>query len=250
WRLPSRVRVVLEAALRDADVIMEPEPAVELWAAGVLGASAMAAAITPGMAIPVAVGALVGAPVALRLARSRRERRFSAALPAALEQVAAELRGGGTVASAVERLSSTDDVVATDLRRVHVRTQLGLALTDALAGWPADHDAPGVRASAAALSVAATMGGSAAEAIDGLAATLRHRLDAVAEARALSSQARLSAVVVGTAPLGYLAFSSLVDPGAVTVLFASGVGRVCLVLGLGLEALAALWIRRIVASES
>ncbi|MFI5054594.1 MAG: hypothetical protein ACHQDE_09555, partial [Acidimicrobiia bacterium] len=42
WRLPSRVRVVLEAALRDADVIMEPEPAVELWAAGVLGAAAMA----------------------------------------------------------------------------------------------------------------------------------------------------------------------------------------------------------------
>jgi Flp pilus assembly protein TadB len=77
---------------------------------------------------------------------------------------------------------------------------------------------------------------------------LRHRLDAVAEAHALSAQARLSAVVVGAAPLGYLAFSAMVDARAVTALVGTGVGRVCLVAGLALEALAALWIRRILRS--
>ncbi len=131
---------------------------------------------------------------------------------------------------------------------MHQRTQLGLPLAQALAGWPADHDAPGVRAAAGALAVAATMGGRAADAIDGLASSFRHRLDAVAEARSLSAQARLSAVVVGAAPLGYLAFSALVDPAAVTALVDTGVGRVCLLVGLGLEALAALWIRRILRS--
>jgi tight adherence protein B len=70
----------------------------------------------------------------------------------------------------------------------------------------------------------------------------------MAEARSLSAQARLSAIVVGAAPLGYLAFAALVDPGSVTALVATGVGRVCLVLGLGLEVLAALWIRRILRS--
>ena len=135
--------------------------------------------------------------------------------------------------------------MAFDLRRVRTRTRLGLPLTDALATWPVDHDAPGVRAAAGALSVAATMGGRAAGAIDGLATSLRHRLDAIAEARSLSAQARLSAVVVGAAPLGYLAFAALVDPGAVDLLVTTGVGRVCLVVGLGLEALAGLWIRRI-----
>jgi len=135
-------------------------------------------------------------------------------------------------------------------RRVHEhgRTQLGLPLADALAAWPAEHDAPGVRAAAGALAVATTVGGRAADAIDGLAASLRDRLDAMAEARSLSAQARLSAVVVGAAPLGYLAFAALVDPGAVTALVSTGVGRVCLAVGLGLEALAALWIRRILRS--
>ena len=235
-------------ALRDADLAWSPEQAVEYWAIAVVAVTSVAAAFAPALALPSALAVVVGGPVALRLARTRRERRFAAALPIALEQVAAELRGGGTVAVAVERLAGDPGAVGPDFRSVHVRTQLGLPLEDALAGWPTDHDVPGVRAAAGALSVAAAMGGRAAEAIDGLAASLRHRLDAIAEAHALSAQARLSAVVVGAAPLGYLAFSAMVDPRAVTALIDTGVGRVCLGVGLGLEGLAALWIRRILRS--
>jgi tight adherence protein B len=249
WRLPERVRIPLARTLHDADVRTDPETAIGMWLVGVVAIAALTSSIVPGMAIPAGVAALIAGPVALRVGRTRRERRFGAALPGALEQVAAELRGGGTVAGAVDRLARSDSPVADDLRRVHVRTRLGLGLGDALEGWPAEHDALGVRAAAGALAVATTIGGRAADAIDGLASSLRHRLDASAEARALSAQSRLSAVVVGAAPIGYLAFAGLIDPGSVTTLVGTGVGRVCLVLGLALEALAALWIRRIVRSE-
>ena len=248
WRLPSRVRVPLVSALRDADVAWTPEAAIEYWGIGVVAAGLLAVALSPVLVVPAVLAVVVAGPVALVLTRTRRERAFATGLPVALEQVAAELRGGGTVANAIDRLALGSNAVAADLRRVHVRTRLGLSLADALGGWPVDHDAPGVRAAAGALAVATTMGGRAADAIDGLASSLRHRLDAVAEARSLSAQARLSAVVVGAAPLGYLAFSAMVDPAAVTALVATGVGRVCLVVGLALEALAALWIRRILRS--
>jgi len=248
WRIPARWRGPLARALHDADVPWTPEQAVEHWAIGVAAVGLLAAALAPALAVPAAVAVALAGPVALGTARTRRERRFAVELPAALEGVAAELRGGGTVAAAVERLAHGGGVVGRDLHRVHVRTRLGLPLEDALAGWPQEHDAPGVRAAAGALSVAAAMGGKAGDAIDGLARSLRSRLDAMAEARALSAQARLSALVVGAAPLGYLAFSALVDPPAVTALVDTGVGRVCLVLGLGLEALAGLWIRRILGS--
>ena len=46
---------------------------------------------------------------------------------------------------AVERLAGDPRSGGARLRSVHVRTQLGLPLEDALAGWPADHDVPGVR---------------------------------------------------------------------------------------------------------
>jgi tight adherence protein B len=238
----------LLAALRDADVPWTPEEAVEYWAVALAAASLLAAALSPVLAVPAALAVLGAGPIALVLAASRYEHAFAAALPGALEQVAAELRGGGTVAAAVDRLAGGSGVVGADLRRVRVRTELGVPLAQALAGWPADHDAPGVRAAAGALAVATTMGGRAADAIDGLASSLRHRLDAAAEARSLSAQARLSAVVVGAAPLGYLAFSALVDPAAVTTLVDTGVGRGCLLVGILLEALAALWIRRILRS--
>ena len=197
WRVPRRLRERLVDALRDADLTWTPEEAVEHWGIAAVAVALVAAALSPVFAIPAVLATVVAGPAALVLARSRRERAFAAGLPPALEQVAAELRGGGTVASAVDRLAAGPGAVAADLRRVHGRSQLGLPLADALAAWPVEHDAPGVRAAAGALAVATTMGGRAADAIDGLASSLRHRLDAVAEARSLSAQARLSAVVVG-----------------------------------------------------
>jgi len=248
WRLPARVREPLVRALERADMSVDPEQAVTTWAVGALAAATLAVAFSPSLVVLVLVGAVAGPPVAGRIASGRRERRFAAALPRALETVAADLRGGATVPQAVARFSESTSPVAPDLRRVTARAALGLTFTDALVGWPREHDTSAVRSAAGALAVAAAMGGPAADAIDGLASSLRHRLDAVAEARALSSQARLSAIVVGAAPLGYLAFSALVDPGAVDALVGTGVGRCCLAVGLGLEGLAALWIRRIVAS--
>jgi tight adherence protein B len=249
WRVHHRLRPVVARALEHADVTRTPEEAIELWGVGALAVVVLALAVAPGMLVLAVVGSGVAGPAWLWCARERRERRFERALPGALEQVASELRGGGTVPDAVARLAASESLVAADLHRVRTRTELGLSLTDALTGWPAEHDAPGVRAAAGAFAVAATLGGRAADAIDGLASSLRQRLDAVDDARAQSSQARLSAVVVGAAPVGYLVFSSLVDPGTVTVLVGTGIGRVCLAVGLGLEALAALWIRRIVRAE-
>jgi tight adherence protein B len=248
WRVHARIRRRLVAALRDADITSTPEEVVEYWAIALVAVAILGAALSPVLALSAVVAGVLVPPVLLVVLRGRRERAFAAALPVALEQIAAELRGGGTVAAAVERLAAGGGAVAPDLRRAHTRTRLGLALPVALAGWPLEHDVPGVRAAAGALAVAATMGGRSADAIDGLAASLRHRLDAVAEARSLSAQARLSAVVVGAAPLGYLAFSALVDPGAVSALVGTSVGRACLVIGLALQALAGWWIRRILRS--
>ena len=94
------------------------------------------------------------------------------------------------------------------------------------------------------------MGGRSADALDGLATSLRDRLGVAAEARALSSQARMSAIVVGGAPVAYIVWSAVVDPHALQVLTGTLFGRVCLGLGLGLEVLGGWWMRSIVRSGS
>jgi tight adherence protein B len=248
WRLPARLRTRLSRALLDADVAMEPEAACELWLGAAAVVPVLALVSAPALALPALSCVLVGGPVLLLLTRGRARRRFAIELPQALEHVASHLRGGGTVAQAIAVLADGVGPVAADLRRVRARTALGLGITEALAAWPAERDLAEVRAAAGALVVAATLGGRSAAALEGLAASLRDRLVVAAEARSQSAQARLSAIVVGAAPLGFVAFSSVVDPGTVQLLVTTAAGRVCLVLGLGFELLAALWMRRILTS--
>ena len=182
-------------------------------------------------AVVAVLAVLVGGPGRARLARSRRERALRARrCPGALEQVAAELRGGGTVAAARRHARRRRRSVAPDLRRVRTRTQLGLPLERRTGrGGRPSTTRPACGPRPARSRWPHRWAGAPPTPSTGSPTSLRHRLDAVAEARALSAQARLSAVVVGAAPLGYLAFSALVDPRAVDALVGTGVGRVCLV---------------------
>ena len=225
---------------------LSPEAACELAGAVAGAAGIVAFAVAPPVAPLAALAVLLAGPVALRLSRDRAGRRFEVALPAALEDVAAVLRGGGTVSDGVMSLAASDSPVAADLRRVRARSELGVGLADALGRWPGERDVDGVRAAAGALAVATTMGGCAADAIDGLAGSLRDRLGAAAEARALSAQSRMSAGVVGVAPIAYLTLSTVVDPQSTGTLLTTTPGRVCLGLGLALELVGAWWMRRIV----
>ena len=245
WRIPPRARDWLERALADAAIDLDPESVCEIVAVIVASAAMLTYAVSPGLLLVVVPLLLAGGPIALRVARDRAQHRFVTALPAGVEQVAAALRGGAGVGEALAAVTEAGGPLAPDLARAQARAALGVSVTDALAAWPDERPLPSVRAVAGALAVASTIGGRAADALDGLATSLRERLGAVAEARALSAQSRLSAVIVGAAPLGYLLFSAALDPSSVDALVTTHVGRVCLVAGVVCEVLAALWMRRI-----
>ena len=247
--LPGRLRAPLARSLAEAEVGVAPEDAVRLWVAGTAGAVLIGSSVSPPLGLLAGVAMVVGAPVALRLGAGRRTANLVAALPGLLDQVAADLRGGGTVSGALDRIADGPGRLAPDLAIVRSRTRLGLDLVDALSRWAAERPLDGFAEAAGALAVATTTGGRAATAITGLAASLRDRLATVAEARALSAQARASAVVVGVAPLAYLVFAAIVDPASVTVLVGTTFGRLCLVAGLTLDGLAALWMRRLLRFE-
>lgn len=245
WRLPAGARARLTRALTAADLEIEPEHAIELWLGGIAVGAVLAGALAPGLVVPVVVFAFVGGPVCLRLARGRRRRREAAAVPGALEHVASELRAGATVHDGLSTLADGAGPLALDLRRLRTRAGLGVGLDEALRAWAHESPLSEVRAAAGALAVAATVGGRAADALDGLAASLRDRHAAQAEAQSLSAQSRLSAIVVGAAPVAYLTFSAVIDPTGLREVVATTAGRICLAVGFGLEVLAALWMRRI-----
>ncbi|MDQ3946419.1 MAG: type II secretion system F family protein [Actinomycetota bacterium] len=165
--------------------------------------------------------------------------------PAVLDQLAAHLRAGGTVHSGLRDLAVDAGHLDAGLRRVAESVEGGGGVPDALSAWRAERPAPDVAVVAAALEVAHCAGGAVAGPLEGLAAGLRDRIEGARELRAQSAQARMSAWVMGLAPLGALGLSLLSDHRVVAALVGTAGGRACLLAGFGLEALAAAWMRRV-----
>jgi tight adherence protein B len=182
------------------------------------------------------------------LSRHRRSRLVAVAVPETLEQIASELRAGGTIATAVHRVATGEGSLAHDFARMQARANLGASFSDAIRVWRTERRAYGVDAAAGALALCNGLGGRSADALDGLASSLRARLAVLAEARAQSAQARTSAVVIGSAPIAYLACTAAFDHRSLDALVSTAGGRLCAGVGLALETLGALWMRRIILS--
>lgn len=249
--VPSGLVARIDRALDAAAIDVPAERALSTWAwSATVGAALGFGFGGPQAALGMAVVVAVGVPVVVLAMHERRAREVATAVPETLERVASELRSGGTVAVAIGAVATGDGPLARDMARVDTRVRLGASLVEALGAWTAERAVPGVDASAGALAMCSSVGGRSADALDGLATSLRDRLGVAAEARALSSQAQMSALVVGGVPIAYIAWSAVVDPRGVQVLTGTLIGRCCLVLGLALEALGAWWMRRIVRSGS
>ena len=242
----------LRARLDDADVHLDPGRVGRVWRGALVGAVAGGLVVGgPGLAV-VAGLAVAGAPaVALRLARGRAQARYAAALPAALEAVAAGLRSGASLVVALgEAATASPPRLAGDLAEIVARTARGSTLVEALESWPARRPWPPVRLAVAALCLGVETGGAQARAIDGVAATLRDQAAVAGEVRALTSQVRASAAVISLAPLGFGAVAAVADPRSAAFLLRTPVGLACLATGLVLDAVAALWMARLCRSPA
>lgn len=247
--LPRAVDARLGAALLAADVSIDAGAAIQIWLLAALAGGCLAVGIEPVFAPAAIASVLIGGPVSLFVARHRGAQRRTAELPVALELVASELRTGGTVAGAIAALGRAEGPLAAEFLRIDRRCALGAALDGALGAWARERADPAVSSAAGALAVAAATGGRAADALDGLASSLRDRSEIAAEGRALSAQARMSAVVVGSLPVAYLAASAIFDPRQVRILTHTTFGLLCLVVGLTLEGLAGIWIRALLRQD-
>jgi tight adherence protein B len=245
-RARGRAPSWLGTRLGDLDVAVSPDLVWRAWMAAVIVVPA-AALLFGGVPLAVLAGVAVTAtPVGVwRANRGRRDARLTAGLPGALEALARSLRSGAGLRAAIgEAGSATPAPLRTELLRV-ARTAEAEGVVAALEAWAARRPVPGVRLAVAALCLGAETGGAQARAIDGVATTLRQRLSAAAEARALASQARVSAAVIALAPLAFCALASSTDTRVASFLFRSGAGAAVLTAGLVLDAAGALWMARL-----
>jgi tight adherence protein B len=183
--------------------------------------------------------------------RGRGDECYLRALPDALASLARALRAGTPFASALrEAADSTSTTVGRDLVAAADELGHGRPVADVLAEWSSRRPILGVRLTVAALLMGTEVGGSRARAVDRVASRLRDQAAAAREVQALSIQARLSAVVIGGAPVAFAGLGMVGDGAVAHFLLATPAGWACLVGGLGLDVAAALWMRRIVRAAA
>lgn len=244
-RAPDWARARLTAALPgwDADVAWTAWLAVAAlstvvgWAVG-----------GPTLAVLAAAGVAAGPPMAEAGLRRRAMRHAAMAVPEAMETAARALRAGASLPAALSDAAAagSSPIVATVLADIATAAARGQPLVDALEERRADDSGvPGLRLAFTALALAAETGGPQAAALDGVAATLRQRLAARAEAVALGSQARTSALVIALAPPGFAVLSSAADRRNAEFLLRTPLGVALLALGLALDGAGVLWMTRL-----
>ncbi|WP_436794523.1 type II secretion system F family protein [Actinospongicola halichondriae] len=233
--------------LVDAGVEADPAFCLHLWIA-TMALSLAATVVTLGGLVAFATLA-VGAPVALLAARGRGDRLRNGQLPIAFDMVASSLRGGAALATAVGDAAKIGGRIGPEFETMARRSRDGMPLAGVVGEW-ARGGGRETALAGAALSMAATVGGAGADAIESAAASLRERAAATAEVAALSVQARLSAAVLTFAPLGFTFLLVSVDPTSARFLLATPAGWACLAVGGVLDLAGALWMHRLVVRAS
>jgi tight adherence protein B len=255
-RAPRRARSLRQPPARLArelatlELAFDPARAWRVWQYATVGVALGGTALI-GLVFGLLLAVLVaGAPLAAWLVlRNRADAAYDATLANALDAAGRSVRSGGSLAQAVaEAATSVRGTVGADLTRIAAAVERGRPFTDALAVWRAERDRPSVRLSVGALVLATQTGGPPARVIEDVAVAIRTRQQVAREANALASQARLSAVVVGIAPLGFMLVTCITDARNAHMLFGTPIGVTCVVVGLMLDGLGALWMHRMSAA--
>lgn len=231
----------------DAGIDGDVRTPLRLWAIAVAVAITASAVVDGGIIVLLVV--VVGPPAAVVAARGRGDRLRAAQVPAALDVVAGSLRGGSALPTALADAASVGGRLGAELETMTRHVRDGRPLPEVVEEW-ARADDPATALAGASLTLAASVGGPGADAVEAAAASLRERAAIEGEVAALSVQARLSAVILSVAPLGFAVLLVSLDPTSARFLLATPAGWACIVVGLVLDLAGAAWMQRLVRGAS
>jgi tight adherence protein B len=198
----------------------------------------------PGLAcllIGIALGLLLP-HVYIGILGKRRLNKFNAYFSEAIDLIVRGLRSGLPVTESIKAVGrEISDPVGTEFRLISDSIAFGMTLQEALWSAASRIDIPEYRFFAITLGIQQETGGNLAETLDNLSQVLRRRRQMKLKIKALSSEAKASAYIIGSLPFimfGIImaenhryAMQLFIDPRGWVML---GCGFACYGLGIGI----------------
>ena len=139
--------------------------------------------------------------------------------------------------------------LALELRRMLRDANLGLSAEESLNALGERIDSPDLEMVLTAINIQRAVGGNLAEVLEQVAFTMRERERIRGEIRTLTSQQKMTGIVIGGLPVGLGLLFMLINPDYMGLLFTEMAGRMMLVAAVGLEVLGIVFIKKILAIE-
>ena len=182
--------------------------------------------------------------------RGRRLKAFNSSLPDTLQLMAGSLQAGLSLAQSVDAIvKEGTEPIAGEFTRVLIETRLGVSLEDALEGITERFDSKDFAWVVMAIKIQRQVGGNLAELLNTVAGTIREREYMRRQVAALAAEGKLSAIVLGGLPPGFLTYLLIVNGDYVMPMFTDPRGWVMLGGGGLLLSVGAFWMSRMVKVE-
>jgi tight adherence protein B len=200
-------------------------------------AIALCSHLAPAPAVLVGLAAGFGLPhVAIGFLARRYRGRFIAVLPEAVDLMVRGLKSGLPVTESIASVArEMQPPLATEFRRVADGVRFGRSLEEVLWETAKRLDIPEFNFFVISLSIQRETGGNLAETLGNLSDLLRRRRQMRLKIRAMSSEAKASAWILGALPFGMFGIIYCVNPDYASSLFTDPRGM--MMLGAGLVSL-------------
>ncbi|SLN36675.1 type II secretion system F family protein [Oceanibacterium hippocampi] len=207
--------------------------------------------LPPLLVVPAATAAGIYLPFfVINMIGARRIGRFVQNFPEAIDLIVRSVRAGLPISEAINVVGQeSPDPVGVEFRKASASMRIGTGLEEALWEIAKRVDVPDFKFFIIAIAIQRETGGNLAETLAGLSATLRKRRQMKLKVRALSSEARASAWIIGSLPFVMFGILLLVNSEYVLQLFQDPRGLVMSGVTLGLIGIGVIVMAKMVRFE-
>ncbi|HWK87795.1 MAG TPA: type II secretion system F family protein [Xanthobacteraceae bacterium] len=202
-----------------------------------LGMAAFSAALFAGVQIYLAPVLALAAAYALPrwllgFMKKRREAKFIEELPNAVDVIVRGVKSGLPVGDCIRIIASeTKDPVKTEFRLIAESVAMGIPLPDAAAKMFDRIPLAEANFFSIVLSIQAKAGGNLSETLGNLSRVLRDRKKMREKIKAMSMEAKASAMIIGALPIGVMLLVYLTSPQYIELLWTTSSGRMMMLGG-------------------
>jgi tight adherence protein B len=171
-------------------------------------------------------GGLLGPHWYVKMARNRRFKRFSTEFPNAIDVIVRGIKAGLPLADCLKIIAAeTQEPVKGEFKTLVEDNTLGMPLDEAVQRLPNRVPLAEANFFAIVIAIQTRTGGSLAEALGNLSKVLRDRKKMEAKIKAMSGEAKASAMIIGLLPVFVIGMLYLTSPGYIALIFTTSTGH-------------------------